>query len=281
MQTFAGFGIGLRPSHYQDIVETKPPVDWFEIISEDFMIDGGSPLFYLDQIRMNYPMAMHGVSLSIGSCDPLDFDYLTKLKQLIHRVEPLWVSDHLCWTGVNGVNIHDLMPLPYTEECINHVVDRVKKVQDYLGQQILIENVSSYVSYRASEMEEWEFLSEISDRADCFILLDVNNIFVNAFNHQFNPCDYLNALSAGRIKQFHLAGHHHCTTHIIDTHDAPIIDNVWDLYGEAVQRFSSAATLIERDANIPPVPELIKEMEVARAHATQLTRSAASLRDRE
>src|SRR3990167_691582 len=175
--TFAGFGIGLRPNHYQEIVETKPPIDWFEIISEDFMGVGGNPLFYLDQIRMHYPVAMHGVSLSIGSCDPLDWDYLKELKNLVQRVNPLWVSDHLCWTGVNGVNIHDLMPLPYTEECLRHVASRVKTVQDYLGQRILLENVSSYVSYQASEMSELEFLSAIAEETDCNILLDINNIF--------------------------------------------------------------------------------------------------------
>jgi uncharacterized protein (UPF0276 family) len=261
---FAGFGIGLRPQHYQDIIDTRPVIDWFEIISEDFLVDGGSPLYYLDQIRPHYPIAMHGVSLSIGSCDPLDQDYLQRLKQLMLRVDPLWVSDHLCWTGVNGVNIHDLMPLPYTQEAIDHVVQRVTQVQDYLGRQLLLENVSSYVDYRQSEMTEWEFLTAIANKADCLILLDINNVYVNAFNHQFNALTYLDHLPKHRIKQFHLAGHENCQTHIIDTHDHPIIDPVWALYAEAVKRYGSVATLIERDANIPTLPELLLEAEQAK-----------------
>lgn len=272
-QSFAGFGIGLRPNHYQDIVDTRPLVDWFEIISEDFMIDGGSPLYYLDQIRAQYPMAMHGVSLSIGSCDPLDQDYLQKLKLLADRIEPMWVSDHLCWTGVNGVNMHDLMPLPYTQECIDHVVQRVQQVQDYLNQQILLENVSSYVDYRQSEMTEWEFLTAIAEKADCLILLDINNVFVNAFNHQFNSIDYLNHLPKNRVKQFHLAGHDHCQTHIIDTHSRSIINSVWDLYEEAVKRFGAVATLVERDANIPSIPELLTELDQAKMIYHQATKA--------
>ncbi len=262
---FTGFGIGLRPTHYQAILASKPHVDWFEIISEDFLIDGGAPLFYLDNIRRDYPMAMHGVSLSIGSCDPLNKDYLSKLRDLAKRVDPLWISDHLCWTGVNGVNIHDLMPIPYTEEAVRHIVLRVKAVQDYLGRQLLLENVSSYVSYQASEMTEWEFLSEIAKRADCLILLDINNIFVNAFNHRFNPFDYLNAIPVDRVRQFHLAGHDHCGTHIIDTHDSAIISDVWDLYEAALNRFGSVATLIERDANIPALDDLLHELDRARS----------------
>ncbi len=262
--SYSGFGIGLRPQHYQSIIDTRPNVDWFEIMSEDFMIDGGHPLHYLDQIREQYPVAMHGVSLSIGSCDPLDSDYLARLKRLAERVDPLWISDHLCWTGVNGVNMHDLMPLPHTEETIAHVAARVKKVQDFLGRQILLENVSSYVDYRASEMTEWEFLSEVAKKADCLILLDINNIFVNAFNHGFNVLDYLDGVPAKRVQQFHIAGHDNCETHIIDTHDHTIIDDVWKLYEEAVVRFSDVATLIERDANIPDIPELLKEVDYAK-----------------
>lgn len=264
--SYSGFGIGLRPQHYQSIIDTRPNVDWFEIMSEDFMIDGGHRLYYLDQIREQYPVAMHGVSLSIGSCDPLDSDYLARLKRLAERVDPLWISDHLCWTGVNGVNMHDLMPLPHTEETIAHVAARVKKVQDFLGRQILLENVSSYVDYRASEMTEWEFLSEVAKKADCLILLDINNIFVNAFNHGFKALDYLDGVPAKRVQQFHIAGHDNCITHIIDTHDHTIIDDVWKLYGEAIMRFSDVATLIERDANIPDIPELLKEVD----HAKQI-----------
>lgn len=262
--SFNGFGIGLRSAHYQRIVDEKPDVDWFEIISEDFMVEGGSPLYYLDKIREHYPMAMYGVSLSIGSCDPLDKDYLVKLKQLVERIDPLWVSDHLCWTGVNGVNMHDLMPLPHTEETIQHVVARVKKVQDFLGRHILLENVSSYVSYRASEMTEWEFLSEIAKKADCLILLDINNIFVNAFNHGFSALDYLDGVPEERVRQFHVAGHENCETHIIDSHDNTIIEDVWELYEQGAKRFDSAATLIERDANIPDLSELLNELQYAK-----------------
>jgi len=262
--SFAGFGMGLRPPHYQTVVDTKPAVDWFEIISEDFLVDGGTPLYYLDKIRQDYPMAMHGVSLSIGSCDPLDMDYLKRLKDLIARVDPLWVSDHLCWTGVNGVNMHDLMPLPYTEESVNHVVERVEEVQNYLDRPILLENVSSYVAYRASEMTEWEFLTQIAEKANCLILLDVNNIYVSAFNHGFDPQEYLDAIPKERVQQFHMAGHDNCGTHIIDTHDETIIPDVWALYERAVKRFGSVATLIERDANIPPVSELLEEVNQAK-----------------
>lgn len=261
---FNGFGIGLRSPHYQHILDNKPDVDWLEIISEDFMVAGGAPLYYLDKIREHYPMAMHGVSLSIGSCNPLDKDYLMQLKQLIARLDPLWVSDHLCWTGVNGVNVHDLMPLPYTEEALRHIVTRVKKVQDFLGRRILLENVSSYVAYRASTMTEWEFLSAIANEADCLILLDVNNIFVNAFNHEFNAINYLDGVPKKRVRQFHVAGHKHCDTHITDTHDSAIIADVWELYREAIKRFDSAATLIERDANIPQFPELLAELRYAK-----------------
>lgn len=259
-----GFGIGLRPNHYQEIIDTCPTIDWFEIVSEDFLVDGGNPLYYLDKIRAHYPLAMHGVSLSIGSCDPLDEDYLQRLKSLADQIEPMWVSDHLCWTGVNGVNMHDLMPLPYTEEAVNHVVQRVQQVQEYLNRQIMLENVSSYVTYRQSEMTEWEFLTAIAKKADCLILLDINNIFVNAFNHQFDPREYLSYMPPDRVKQFHIAGHDHCQTHIIDTHNRAVPQNVWELYAEAVKRFNSAATLIERDANIPPLAELVAELDQAK-----------------
>lgn len=261
----AGFGLGLRSDHYQDILNQPTLIDWFEIISEDFMTEDGSHTPYLDDIKEKYPIAMHGVSLSIGSCDPLNIDYLKKLKQLIHRINPLWVSDHLCWTGINGVNIHDLMPLPFTKACLSHVVNRIKAVQDYLNRPILLENVSSYVSYHDSEMTEWEFLSEVALQSDSYILLDVNNVYVSAFNHGFDPNHYLNYLPKDRVKQFHLAGHDHCGTHIIDTHDHPIVSDVWQLYKTAVACFPKAATLIERDGNIPPLAELIKELEYAKS----------------
>jgi len=261
---FSGFGIGLRPCHYADILQKCPAIDWFEVLTEDYLVDGGNPLYHLDRICELYPVALHGVSLSIGSTDPINFEYLAKLKQLMQRVQAMWVSDHLCWTGVNGVNLHDLMPLPQNEETVLHVAERVKRVQDYLGCQILLENVSSYVKYKASTMTEWEFLSEVVRRADCLILLDINNIYVNAFNHGFNPMDFINGVPVNRVKQFHLAGHTYCKTHIIDTHDDKVIPTVWELYHKALERFGAVATLIERDANIPSIDEMLSELNQAR-----------------
>lgn len=261
---FLGFGLGLRPVHYQAILESKPKVDWFEIISENYMVPGGKPLYYLDKIRENYPLVMHGVSLSIGSSDPLDKKYLKELKTLIDRVEPQWVSDHLCWTGVHGINMHDLLPLPYTENVIDHLVDRISAVQEYLGRQILIENVSSYITYKQSEMTEWEFLSNIAKGADCLLLLDVNNVYVSAFNHGFDPKDYLKNIPIDRVQQFHLAGHSNHQDYIIDTHDAEIISPVWDLYRTAISYFGKVSTMIERDDNIPDLAELVTELGHAR-----------------
>ena len=258
---YLGYGLGLRKEHYETVLAERPDVDWFEIISENYMVDGGKPLDYLTRIREHYPMVMHGVSMSIGSTEPLNFDYLKKLKSLVERVEPEWISDHLCWTGVNGLNLHDLMPLPYTEEAINHVADRVSQVQDYLGRQMLLENVSSYVSYSDSTMTEWEFLREVAERADCHILLDLNNIYVSAYNHNFDPYTYLTAIPTERVYQFHLAGHTHENNLIIDTHDHPIADPVFDLYAAAVEHFGRVSTMIERDDNIPPLPELLTELE--------------------
>jgi len=206
---------------------------------------------------------MHGVSLSIGSTDALNRDYLKDLKQLIQRVQPEWVSDHLCWTSVNGTNSHDLLPLPYNEDTITHVVDRVTQVQDYLGQPILLENLSSYVTYKNSEMSEWAFLNEIARRADCHILLDINNIFVSAHNHHFDPLDYLNGIEVDRVMQFHLAGHSHNGEMLIDTHDHDICDPVWALYGTALKRFGAVSTMIERDDNIPEFPQLRQELAIA------------------
>lgn len=272
---FVGFGIGLRPDHYQVIADTQPDIDWFEIISEDFMVDGGGPLYYLDRIREHYPIAMHGVSLSIGGCDPLNQDYLFNLKKLNDRVKPLWISDHLCWTGIDSINTHDLLPLPYSEEAINHVVKRIKQVQAYLGCQILLENVSSYVTFKEASLTEWDFLSAVATQADCFILLDINNIYVNAFNHGFSADEYLHSIPLDRVKQFHLAGHKNCQTHIIDTHDDAIIDPVWQLYAKAVQRFGDVATLIERDGNIPPLRELMREAQQAKSIYQQINSGIA------
>jgi len=266
---YLGYGLGLRTDHYEDVLNDKPAVDWFEILSENYMVDGGKPLYYLDKIRENYPMVMHGVSMSIGRVEPLNRDYLKQLKALIERVQPAWFSDHLCWTGVDGINLHDLMPLPYTEEAIQHVVDRVNQVQDFIGRRMLLENVSSYITYSDSQISEWEFLSEIAQRADCLILLDINNIYVSAYNHNFDPINYLEAIPTERVYQFHLAGHTQEENLIIDTHDHPIADPVFDLYARAVARFGRVSTMIERDDNIPPLAELLEELAQVRAIGEQ------------
>ena len=267
---FLGFGLGLRAEHYEDILTEKPSqIDWLEILTENYMVDGGKPLYYLDAIRQDYPMVMHGVSMSLGSTDPLNQDYLEKLKTLINRVQPEWFSDHLCWTGINQLNLHDLLPLPYTEEAINHVADRIARVQDFVGRQMLIENLSSYVTYCDDAMPEWEFLSAVADKADCYILLDINNIYVSSFNHDFNPHDYLYAIEARRVWQHHLAGHSHEGNVIIDTHDEAIIDPVWELYRDAAAHFGPVSTMIERDDNMPALSELLVEVEQARQIAIQ------------
>jgi len=262
-----GFGLGLRTTHYEQILAERPRVDWFEALSENYMVRGGKPLYYLERIRADYPLVLHGVSMSIGSTDPLDFEYLKALKRLIDRFEPSWVSDHLCWTGVARQNIHDLLPLPFTREAVRHVASRIQRVQDFLGRPILIENVSSYVNFNQSEMSEWEFLSEIAERADCLLLLDVNNVYVSAFNHGFDARQYIDALPRQRIQQIHLAGHSNCGTHIIDTHDAPIIDEVWMLYAHTIETLGPVATMIERDDNIPDLTTLVGELDDARAIA--------------
>jgi uncharacterized protein (UPF0276 family) len=269
------FGLGLRPEHYEEIADTPRGVSWFEALSENYMVPGGSPLRWLDRLRRDYPMALHGVSLSIGSIDPLDQRYLDELKSLVGRVEPLWVSDHLCFTGLRGQNMHDLLPLPYTEEALNHVAERVLQVQDHLGRRLVLENVSSYVTYAASELTEWEFIAELARRADCEILLDVNNVYVSAFNHEFDAMAFLRAMPRERVRQFHLAGHTHKGSHIIDTHDEPIVPDVWSLYAEAVRLFPGVPTMIERDANIPPYAELLAELDEARRIAQGATKQAA------
>lgn len=264
---FLGFGLGLRTQHYADVLEQKPAVDWFEIISENYMIPGGQPLAILDRIRADYPLVMHGVSLSIGSTDPLDRAYLRDLKALAERVEPYWVSDHLCWTGVGGTNLHDLLPLPYTEEAVAHVADRIGQVQDFLGRRIAIENVSSYVTYSHSAMTEWEFVSAIAEAADCWLLFDLNNIYVSGFNHDFDTAAFIAGVPRERVVQFHLAGHSHNGSHIIDTHDAPVIDDVWALFDAAWRHFGPVSTMIERDDNIPPLDDLLAELDRARSIA--------------
>lgn len=271
-----GFGLGLRPVHYGTILKSRPRVDWFEALSENYMIPGGRPLDFLTRIRERYPVVLHGVSLSIGGTDPLDARYLRELKALAERIQPEWISDHLCWTGVAGTNLHDLMPLPYTEEALKHVARRVRHVQDVLGRRILLENVSSYVAYRSSAMSEWDFLAALAAEADCDILLDVNNIYVSAFNHGDDPLAFLDAMPAARVRQIHLAGHEHCGDLIIDTHDAPVIDPVWALYREAVQRFGAVPTMIERDDKIPPLGMLVRELDRARAVCAEVLHGKAA-----
>ncbi|MBL6650934.1 MAG: DUF692 domain-containing protein [Reyranella sp.] len=275
MKNVVDYGLGLRTDHYEDIVANPGKVSWFEALSENYMVPGGSPLYWLDRIRRDYPMALHGVSMSIGSIDPLDMRYLGELKALIGRVQPMWVSDHLCFTSLRGTNMHDLLPLPYTEEALDHVTERVMRVQDHLGRQLVLENVSSYVTYAASELTEWDFIAELARRADCEILLDVNNVYVSAFNHEFDARTFLRAMPRERVRQFHLAGHLNKGTHIIDTHDHPIIPDVWDLYAEAVRLFPGVPTMIERDADIPPYLELVAELDIARRIAAEATRQAA------
>jgi uncharacterized protein len=270
-----GFGLGLRVDHYEAILADNPPVDWFEALTENYLVPGGKPLDYLMRIRERYPVVMHGVSMSIGSTQPLDRDYLAQVKALAARLEPQWISDHLCWTGVAGRNMHDLLPLPYTEEALANVVERVRTAQDILGRRILLENVSSYVTYRDSQVTEWEFLREIAERADCLILLDVNNIHVSSVNHEFDPLDYLNAIPVDRVQQIHLAGHEDHGDYLIDTHDHPVPEPVWELYSAAVRRFGSVSTMIERDANIPPLEELCSELDAARQLAERTLARAA------
>jgi uncharacterized protein len=259
-----GFGVGLRPPHYKLVVETHPKVDWFEIISENFMVQGGRALEVLAAVRENYPIAMHGVSMSLGSTDPLNRDYLRQIRDLAHRFEPAWISDHLCWTGVGGRNLHDLLPLPYTEEAIAHVVARIRQVQESLERPVLIENVSSYMAFADSTMTEWEFISAIAEEADCGILLDINNIFVSAFNHRFDANLYIDAVPAERVVQYHLAGHSDHGTHLLDTHDHPIRDEVWALYERAARRFGEVAAIVEWDDNIPEFAVLAEASERAR-----------------
>lgn len=272
MRQSLGFGLGLRPVYYRDIFERRPPVDWFEIVSENFLVPGGPPQANLERIRTDYPVVMHGVSMSLASTDPLDFDYLRSLKELARRVEPAWISDHLCWTGVHGINLHDLLPTPYTREALDHVVQRIARIQDYLGRRLVVENVSSYVTFAESEMDEWTFIREMAERADCELLVDVNNVFVSSFNHDFDRAEFLRSVPVDRVVQFHLAGHSEGDALKIDTHDQPICEEVWDLYAEACRIFGSVSTMIERDDNFPPFDELVAELDRAREIAAQVAR---------
>ena len=274
-----GFGLGLRTDHYAEIIAAPAghfAIDWFEILSENYMVPGGKPLAMLDQIRRDYPMVMHGVSMSIGTPSGPSDEYLADLKRLMQRVEPLWMSDHICWTGVHGRNLHDLFPLPYTEETVKLVVQNVRRVQEYLGRPLLLENVSSYVAFAGDTLKEWEFVSAIAEESDSLILLDVNNIYVSSVNHGFDPLQYLHGIPVERVQQIHLAGHTDHGDYIVDTHDHPIADPVWDLYAAAVRRFGNVATMIERDDNIPPLAELVAELQVARNVAGQQQLVAAA-----
>jgi uncharacterized protein (UPF0276 family) len=272
MNSIQGFGIGLRTEHYAAFEsEAQPRVDWVEILSENYMVPGGAPLWHLDRIRRDFPMVMHGVSLNIGGSDPLDMDYLRDLKALAQRVQPGWVSDHLCWTGTQGMNMHDLLPVPYTEETLRHITDRIQRVQDFLGLRLVIENPSTYVAFAADQMPEWEFVGEMLRRTDCELLLDVNNVYVSSVNHGFNARHYIDALPAARVRQIHLAGHETHDNYLIDTHDQPVCEAVWQLYAYTLQHCGSVPTMIERDDHIPPLHELLEELDHARVvHAQAL-----------
>jgi uncharacterized protein (UPF0276 family) len=273
---YLGHGVGLRTVHYGRILEEQPKaIDWFEVISENFMVAGGNPRRVLRGVREHYPVVLHGVSLSIGATDPLDPTYLKELTQLASEVEPAWVSDHLCWGSFGGHQAHDLLPLPYTEEALEHISRRILQVQDLLKRQILIENVSSYVSYRHSTMTEWEFLTALTERTDCGLLLDVNNVFVSAHNHRFDPRAFLEGVPRDRVVQTHLAGHSENGPLLLDTHDHPVRDEVWDLYRFLIERFGRVSTLIEWDDHIPELERLIEESEHARRISDEVTRAAA------
>jgi uncharacterized protein len=271
-----GVGLGLRTVHYADIVGQRPAVDWFEVLSENYMQTAGRPLHFLDAIAEHYPVVLHGVSLSIGSADPLDRAYLTELRALRDRTRARWVSDHLCWTGVAGKNTHDLLPLPYTDECLRHVVDRVRAVQDFLGAPLALENPSTYVEHAGASMREWEFLARLADEADCALLLDVNNVFVSAYNHGFDPATYLAAMPFDRVVQLHVAGHTDHGTHIIDSHIGPVPDPVWELFGQAHRRSGGASVLLEWDAEIPSFEVTHAEALRAREFMTRTPGGAAS-----
>ena len=268
-QRNTGFGLGLRTAHYADFLAQPQPLDWLEIITDNYLIDGGKPLAVLDSIRRDYPVAMHGVAMSIGAAQGVDLAYLRQVKALADRIEPLWVSDHLCWTGPGPEQLHDLYPLPYTDASARHVVAQIRRAQDVLGRRLVVENVSSYIRYSEDSASEWQFLSYIAHEADCLLLVDVNNIYVSSVNHGFDPRHYLHALPAHRVQQIHLAGHSNNGDHIIDTHDHPVAPAVWALYAQACERFGAVATMVERDDHIPPLAELLGEIAMARQIAAE------------
>ena len=259
-----GYGLGLRSAYYQQILEQSPNVDWFEVVSENFMVQGGKALYYLDAIAERYPLVMHGVSLSIGGPHALDPDYLKQLKQLADRVRPAWISDHLCWSRGNAHQLHDLLPLPYTEESLDYIAGRVRQVQDILQRPLVLENVSSYVRAAADDFSEWEFLAVLSRITGCELLLDVNNVYVSSRNHGFDPWAFIRSLPVDKVRQLHLAGHSDYGDYVIDTHDHPVSDPVWALYQRTLEHFGPVATLLERDDHFPPFEALLDELQTAR-----------------
>jgi len=273
-----GLGVGLRSPHFEHILAHQPRVDWFEVISENFVDSQGRPRYVLQQLAERYAIVMHGVSLSIGSTDPLDFDYLGKLKRLAAEVKARWISDHLCWTGVLGRNTHDLLPVPFTEQTLRHVVERIRIVQDLLERPLVLENPSSYVTFAHSTMSEWEFIGRMAEDADCGLLLDVNNVYVSSFNHDMDPEEFIRALPHERIVQCHLAGHSNYVTHLIDSHDARVIDPVWELYRLAHQATGGVATLLEWDARIPPFPVVHAEVQKAKQFMGERLESTSAAR---
>ncbi|MCU0117171.1 DUF692 domain-containing protein [Pseudomonas sp. B2M1-30] len=261
---FPGYGLGLRSEYYQQILEQSPAVDWFEVVSENFMVQGGKALYYLDAIAERYPLVMHGVSLSIGGPHALDPEYLNQLKRLAERIKPEWVSDHLCWSRGNAHQLHDLLPLPYTDESLAHVAARVRQVQDVLQRPLVLENVSSYVRAAGDDFTEWEFLAALTRETGCELLLDVNNVYVSSRNHGFDPWTFIQSLPARQVRQLHLAGHSDYGDYVIDTHDQPVSDPVWRLYQRTLEHLGAVATLLERDDHFPPFEALLDELQKAR-----------------
>ncbi|QKG70544.1 MNIO family bufferin maturase [Erythrobacter mangrovi] len=272
---FHGFGLGLRQTHYSDFLDGDVPVDFVEVISENYMVDGGKPLRLLEEVRAKHPVIIHGVSMSIGSAQGISDDYLLRLKGLADRIDPLWVSDHLCWTRTSAHNSHDLLPLPLTRAALDVVCSNIDRAQTALGRAMLFENPSSYLSFPEDEMSEWEFLSEMALRTGCYLLLDVNNVYVSAHNHQFDANEYLAGIPADRVRQIHLAGHQPGEI-IVDTHDREVCEGVWELYAAAIARLGPVATMIERDGHIPPLPELLDELAIARRIASAETAQVAA-----
>lgn len=268
LDRYAGFGIGLRPQHFDELLNQPTNIDWFEIVTEDYLATNGRGWHVLNQLRERHPIAMHGVSLSIGGSDALDWEYLKQVKKLAEQIQPLWISDHVCWTGVDGINTHDLLPLPMTAEALTHIVNRIDQVQTFFQQPILLENVSSYVQFQADEFSEWAFLNEITRRSGCYLLLDINNVYVNASNHGFSAEQYIDEIHPSSVRQYHLAGHLNKGSVIIDTHADTIINEVWRLYQQACSRFGDVATLVEWDDDIPSLSMLKAELEQARKVAS-------------